>query len=77
MHEHFKDDESIAFYQTGKWHKVNQSINDYLANPLKMKKIVKKGYDIVSANHTWDQRAETLLKELPQVLKRIKTRGEG
>lgn len=71
MREHFKDGDSIAFYQMGKWDKVDQKINDYLANPEKIKKAAAKGRDIVMHEHTWDQRAKVLLKELPQTLNAI------
>lgn len=71
MREHFKDGQSIAFYQMGKWDKVNQQINEYLAHPEKIKKVANNGRDIVMLHHTWDERAKTLLKELPQALNRI------
>lgn len=74
MREHFKDGYSIAFYQMGKWEKVNKQINDYLAHPENIKKVAHKGRDIVMSAHTWDQRAKTLLKELPQALRRIESK---
>lgn len=74
MREHFKDDFSIAFYQMGRWDKANQKINDYLAHPEKMEKVAERGRDIVMRKHTWDQRAKSLLKELPQILKRVESK---
>lgn len=71
MREHFKNEESIAFYQLGKWDQANSIINHYLSHPEKMEKVASKGRDIVMKEHTWDQRAQTLIKELPQALNRI------
>ncbi len=70
MREHFKDGESIAFYQLGQWDRINEQINDYLAHPEKMKNISDQGREIVLKHHTWDQRATILLKELPQALQK-------
>ncbi len=75
MGEHFQDGESIAFYQMNQWDGVNDQINEYLAHPSRIQQIANKGREIVMRDHTWDQRAKTLLKELPQALKRIELLG--
>lgn len=71
MREHFKNGTNIAFYRMGEWVKVNQQINDLLVHPQKIRQMAAKGREIVMRDHTWDQRAKTLMKELPPILKRI------
>ncbi|MBN9379103.1 MAG: hypothetical protein BGO14_08910 [Chlamydiales bacterium 38-26] len=73
MREHFEDRHSIAFYKLGQWKSVNQQVNEYLSNSLLRHHVVAKGQEIVKRKHTWDQRAKTLLKELPPIIKRIKS----
>jgi len=70
--EHFTDGEDIAFYRHGKWDKLNESIQSYLSDEDKRKGVVEKGGENVMQNHTWDNRAEALLKELPPILDEIK-----
>jgi spore maturation protein CgeB len=72
LHEEFKDGESIAFYQHGRWDKANHRVNEYLENVAKRNQVVKKGREIVMSRHTWDHRAAKLLKELPALLKKVK-----
>lgn len=67
----FKDGESIAFYQHGRWDKANHRVNEYLENSSKRDLVAKKGREIVMARHTWDHRAAQLIKELPALLKNI------
>ena len=71
MRENFRDGESIAFYRHKHWDKVNDQVNSYLADEDKRREVVHKGKDLVMKNHTWDNRAAVLIKELPALLKRI------
>lgn len=71
LKEEFKDGESIAFYQHGRWDKANHRVNEYLENVSKRNLVAQKGREIVMDRHTWDHRAAQLLKELPAMLKRI------
>lgn len=71
MREHFKDGESIVFYRFTERNKVNDMINLYLKDETLRENIVRRGRDIVMREHTWDQRAATLLKELPPILKHL------
>jgi glycosyltransferase involved in cell wall biosynthesis len=65
----FKDGESIVFYHHGKWDKANHRVNEYLENASKRQLVAGKGRDIVMSRHTWDHRAQQLIKELPALLK--------
>ena len=67
----FKDGESIAFYQHGRWDKANHRVNEYLENAAKRDLVAKNGKDIVLSRHTWDQRAAKLLEDLPALLKNL------
>lgn len=71
MREQFQDGESIAFYRSGKWDNVNETINSYLADEENRQRVAENGRKITMASHTWDNRAETLLQALPPMLKKI------
>jgi spore maturation protein CgeB len=71
LKEEFKDGESIAFYQHGRWDKANHRVNEYLEDVSKRNLVAKKGREIVMNRHTWDHRAAQLLRELPALLKKI------
>lgn len=72
MREQFKDGESIVFYQHHKWDKANHRVNEYLENSAKRKQVAERGRELVMKNHTWDRRAEQLIKELPPLLASIR-----
>lgn len=64
----FEEGKEIAFYQPGKWHKVNDTINTYLADEDLRLSVVEKGAHKVLEKHTWDQRVDLLLEILPSML---------
>lgn len=64
LKEFFKDNESIVFYQHGRWDEVNDKVNYYLAHEVERRAIVEKGREIVLKHHTWDHRAKQLLENL-------------
>lgn len=70
--EHFKEGESFVFYQPMHWDKANHRVNEYLENDNKRDDVAAKGREIVMKSHTWDQRAATLIKELPPILKTLR-----
>ena len=72
MKEHFSDGKNIVLYSYNHLDKVNERINHYLANEPERKKIAMAGREQVMYNHTWDQRARLLLKELDPILKHMK-----
>ncbi len=68
IRKHFEDKKSIVLYKFGDWKDFNDKIDYYLAHEKERQAIVNKGKDIVAKHHTWDNRAHTLLKELPAFL---------
>ncbi|WP_068467683.1 glycosyltransferase family protein [Candidatus Protochlamydia phocaeensis] len=72
MREQFKDEEDILLYGPRDWEAVNHKINLYLNDENKRNNLVGKGREKVLQHHTWDQRAQTLIKELPPILEKIK-----
>lgn len=66
--ENFKEDESIVFYKFGEWDSLNEKIKHYLSNEKDRQSVVKKGTALIDKHHTWDNRAQTLIKELPAFL---------
>ena len=72
MHEHFRDEDNILFYHFQKWDEVNYKIQTYLNDEKRRYRLAGKGRKKVMDHHTWDQRAQTLIHELPPFLKAIK-----
>jgi spore maturation protein CgeB len=72
MREQFKDGDSIVFYQHNKWDKANHRVNEYLANVEKREQIIQKGRQLVEANHTWNQRAAQLIRDLAPRVEQIR-----
>lgn len=72
MREQFKDGESIVFYQHHKWDKANHRVNEYLANADKRTQIVEKGRQLVLSNHTWQQRAAQLIRDIGPIVSQIR-----
>lgn len=72
LSEIFHDEESLLLFSPQNWQEVNRKIQFYLHDEERRQQLVKTGREIVMRNHTWDQRAQTLILELPEILKRIK-----
>ncbi|QLH36187.1 MAG: glycosyltransferase family 1 protein [Parachlamydiaceae bacterium] len=69
VHDHFKQGEEILVYRSNHWAEADEMVNVFLADNIKREEIIRKGRKIVMENHTWDIRAQELLKQL----KKIKT----
>lgn len=69
--ENFEDKKELILYQSKHWDKVNDKVNDLLADENKRREIVNRGRLKVMREHTWDVRVDQMLKELPLVLKHI------
>jgi hypothetical protein len=68
LREQFKDGQDIVFYRYNQWDNVNAKINHYLQNESERCVLVERAQKIVAAHHTWDQRAQVLLKEIAPLL---------
>lgn len=73
IQDHFNDGESIVLYPSRRWDKANHRVNEYLANDAKRSEVADAGRKVVMNSETWDHRAAQLIKELPPLLKKIKT----
>lgn len=71
LKQHFRDGESIVFYQHDRLDKANHRVNEYLENATKRADVAARGREIVMNAHTWDHRAALLIKELPSLLKKV------
>lgn len=69
LKRYFKDGESIVFYRHGQWDEINEKVNYYLAHEHERRNIVEKGREIVLQHHTWDHRANELIKNLTNMKK--------
>lgn len=72
LEQYFEDEENILFYDLSNPEEMDQKVNKYLSNDEEREKIAQKGMQIVKEYHTWDKRAESLLKELEPILAQIK-----
>lgn len=68
MKETFQDGENVIFYTEQTLDTINQKVNDLLKDEPKRARIAKAGSNVVHMHHTWDQRVETLLKELEKLI---------
>jgi glycosyltransferase involved in cell wall biosynthesis len=74
VRENFLDGRDLKIYPPGGWDKVNGWVDDYLQNEKKRMEIVEQGRTVVMNDHTWDNRVETMIKEIPPILERIKNK---
>lgn len=72
FNEFFTDGVSIGYYYPSHWDEVNDAINDYLKDSEKRYSIISRGQQIVQNCHTWDHRAESLIREAEPILKKMK-----
>jgi spore maturation protein CgeB len=72
MKEQFKDGENIQLFPNRDWKEMNKKIETLLKDESKRAKIAEGGRQKVLKEHTWDQRAAMLIKDLPPILDRIK-----
>lgn len=64
LEETFKDGENIVFYTTKGLSQINNKINELLADENRRANIAESGREVVMKHHTWDHRADELLKAL-------------
>lgn len=69
----FKDEESILFYDYSNLGNLNEKILAFLNDENLRLSLSKKAREVVLENHTWDQRAQTLLEEWPKIESRFKS----
>lgn len=70
----FQHGKEILLYPHSDAQQVNSLISHYLKHEDERHQIATQGQAKVLAQHTWDQRAATLIQELPPILERIKER---
>jgi glycosyltransferase involved in cell wall biosynthesis len=75
MREHFQDEENILLFKPRHWEEVNDKLKTYLQHDDKRHRLASRGYEKVMLEHTWDQRAEQLVEELPTFLEGIHQRS--
>ncbi|MCE2982512.1 MAG: glycosyltransferase [Parachlamydia sp.] len=72
--EQFADGKNILTYAPRGWDELNQKIGSYLNDEEKRNRLVEAGRELVLQRHTWDQRAQTFIKELPALIEQIKSK---
>lgn len=63
--------EDLLVYKPSERDLVNEQINHLLSDESRRQEMAAKGRAIVMERHTWDQRADQLIAELPAFLNRI------
>ncbi len=77
VRENFINGKELLLYETLKWNEVNDKINYFLAHEAERQQLVRSGYEKVLLHHTWDQRAEQLLEEIPAFIQQMKQQAEN
>lgn len=77
LRQTFKDGENILFYHHHELENVNDKIKEYLNDDSKRKEAVLAGRDTVMQNHTWDHRAEEIIKDLEPIHEEMKYKKMG
>jgi spore maturation protein CgeB len=72
LRENFKDEEDILLFHPRRWEELNHKIQTYIQDEDKRYHLVGKGREKVMKHHTWDQRAQTLIQELPPIIEKIR-----
>jgi len=71
MRENFSDDKELFLFQFTELDQVNDRIKAILKDTSRLQKVVGKGQEKVRLLHTWDNRAESALKELLPMVEKI------
>lgn len=73
LSEIFVEGEEILLFGPRQWDEMNHKIRTYLKDEKKRFNMVQKASTKVLRDHSWDKRAEALIRELPKFLEKIKT----
>jgi len=57
--DNFVNGEELVFFQK---ERINDQVNELLADEIKRKEIVRKGHKKVMRDHTWDNRIDQIIK---------------
>lgn len=71
LHENFPENKEMLYYKPSHWSEVNDQIMSFLTDEKKRKAVVMNGRKNVMAHHTWDNRVDQLLQELPPILTKL------
>ncbi|MFA6916289.1 MAG: glycosyltransferase [Parachlamydiales bacterium] len=71
LREIFEPNKSIVLSQFGQWQELNDNIKHFLSNEKERQNIVHNAQSIIQKNHTWDNNAQILIKELPTLLSQV------
>lgn len=77
LNENFVNGKDIAMYKYNDLSGLNDVINEYLSNDRLRNEIVDRGRAKVMKEHTWDERAKTLIEDLGPILENLKLKSEG
>jgi spore maturation protein CgeB len=69
LEENFIEGKEVLFYDLNRWSEVDGLVEYYLKHEDERLKIALAGQKKVHSHHTWDHRAEELIKLLPTFLK--------
>lgn len=68
VQEKFIKDKELLLYRPKRWDQVNEQVNYYLAHDKERVEMVSRGREKVMRDHTWDQRADQILEEVPPLI---------
>ncbi len=72
VRENFANGKELVIYPPMGWEYANDRIDYYLAHDKEREEVIQAGRAKVMREHTWDNRVDLMLQELPPILARIK-----
>jgi spore maturation protein CgeB len=75
LSHHFTSGKNILFYDADDMESVESNVLRLVNDESVRQEIAKSGREIVMHNHTWDQRASVLIKELSPMVEAIRAAG--
>jgi spore maturation protein CgeB len=66
MREEFVDDKEILLFRHSRIDELNERVSGFLEDESKRAEAAAAGRKKVMANHTWDNRAQTMLATIPR-----------
>ncbi len=71
--EFFEEEKHVIYYSMNQRGLINEKVNALLHDESRRVDIAKRGRALVMENHTWNNRVDEMLEEMPDILNRLPT----
>ena len=76
VRDQFEDGEELLIYAPMEWRRAGDLVDHFVEHEQRRRAIAEAGRKKVMREHTWDQRVDLMLQELPPILDRIRNREQ-